>query len=214
MSFWREPTTGAFSCNENPGDFSCDNAPLFTSHAYKLGLIDRTEYHRIVEQYFLEGRGWLLRYPLKLDYQSWDDFTGVSAVSPTFAARILDEMHWSDWRLPNGDWLGRFPILEPVVRGSAGAKLSLLNQVRVAVAYLANCFEKSQETSGKLILWLAEGALRDAGWIANTAILIWQVSIVLRYPRGIQDCYGIYFPPNHPFNDPSVWKNRSWITGF
>lgn len=197
VELWREPKTKAFSNVKNPIDKSCDNGVLFSAEATRLGLITLADFEEIAEQYFKDG--YLIRYPGVNDWMSWDDYVGAASVSVLFAGRILDSMEKSNWHLPNGDWLGRFPILAPILYASARAELNSWQELKACVAYLWNLFESKKETSGKLILWLAKFKLRDKGPLIGFVICLWEFSILIKY-KTISNVFKIYFSEeNHPF---------------
>lgn len=197
---WREPKTKAFSCVANPGDFSCDNGVLFTAEAYRLGLISLGEAEEIVLKYEM-APGLLSRYPGTNDPMSYDDHLGAASISPMLARRIHAYMSENDWTLPNKNYLGRFPILEPVVRAGAGLPLSNLNIAKASAAYMWNLFEPAQDTSGKLMLWLCADVLRGASPHLAAAISVWDLSLSLKYPNKIAGAFQIYFPEGHPFRE-------------
>jgi hypothetical protein len=197
----REPKTRAFSCVLNHGDRSCDNGVLFTMEAVALKLIGVVEAELIALQYEIEP-GLIGRYPGSNDCCSWDDHTGAAAVSVAMAKRILTYMNKNNWTLPNGDYLGRFPLFAPTVMIGAGETLSVWDQIKAAAAYLYNCFEKKSETSGKIILWLASKKFGDGTYkITTFAVAIWTIVMTWKYPGGMKDVMAIYFPEGHPFRE-------------
>lgn len=201
MPDWREPKTRAFSLYPEPGDFSTDNGVLFTVVAHKLGLITNGECELIIATYE-DPRvpGILLRHPSAPgNYCSWDDHLAACVASPVFAERCLKAFRFSGWRLPDGNFVGRIPILPTVVRAGTLADLSAWNQLIAAGVYLANSFEAREETSGKQLLWLAQSVLR--GYPALDKVrTFWRARLLAKYPHGLREMLGIYYTnAEHPF---------------
>lgn len=176
---WREQKTRAFSCEYNPNDRSDDNGPLFTSHAYRLGLIDSADYEQVIAQYIKingfgdKSYGAINRYPDSPDYCSWDDHVAVACSHIFFAKVIYNYMERSNWRTPDDKKLWRFPIVIPAIRAAAGYKLNIFRVLQASLVFIFNMFEKKEETSGKLVLWHAASVLWWKHWILRGVIRMW-----------------------------------------
>jgi hypothetical protein len=197
---WREPKTKAFSCEYKPADYSCDNGVLFTAEACLLGLISQIDLIGVCLPYS-EPLGVFKRHPSSPDLCSWDDHYGASIASPYLANCVLSYMDRNSWELPNGNWIGRIPILKPAVRAGAGRSLSWWDQLVVAAVYFHNSFEKREETSGKMMLFFGRSVFQRH-WLTRKAIGYWNGKMAKLYgtPRGM---IAIYFPDKqgntHPF---------------
>lgn len=205
LNRWQEPMTNGVSCEIDPVDYSCDNSITFTAEKFALlgksGFIPEFDYFLLQ---FETSPGQLLRHPQSLEVTSWDDHLAAAALSPWMAQRIMayGVSHGWTW---GSKWLGRFPIFKPTVKASAGLGLSVLDALLASAAYVANMFEKPEETSGKLSLWLASRALYGKNPLLDTIIRLWRKSMAKKYPNaGLRELMGIYFPPKkgvlHPFS--------------
>lgn len=206
---WQEPRNGSVSCEIDPKDHSCDNSILFSAELVFIG--GQNTYLTYFNTLFLEyeySPGLLSRYPGDPGIMDWDDHLGAAAVSPFCASRINKHGEATDWMFGT-QWLGRLPIFIPTVRASAGLPLNYFNQAKASVAFIWNCFEKREETSGKILLWLASKALYGKYRMITAAIDIWRYSMRKKYPGGMNEVMGIYFQPKlgkipgmvpHPFS--------------
>ncbi len=202
---WQEPMTHGVSVEYLPVDYSCDNSIVFTAEKYALlnlsGPIPEFDFFLLQ---FEKSPGELLRHPTSSEVTSWDDHLAAAAMSPWMARRIYSHGAATGW-MWGGKWLGRFPIFRPTVKASIGIKLSLLDKILVTGTFLVNCFEKKQETSGKLLLWLASKPLLGKSRLVDLSIRIWRTVMGYKYPNaGLREVMGIYFPPKrgvpHPFS--------------
>ena len=103
----------------------------------------------------------------------------------------------------------REKLLDAVIDGQLGNGLVVTRQAFIhhfkevtesyTGVFLANCFEKKSETSGKCLLFLAWLVHRkNAGPILTLAMVIWRARIELTY-GGMGGVYAIYFGMTHPF---------------
>jgi hypothetical protein len=210
---WREPLTEAFSCEYKPQDYSCDNGVLFTAEAMMLGLITEMELIKIVELYEApvpgsNGEmmtGVFLRHMTSPDFCSWDDHFGASVASQILALRVLGYMESHGWKLPNGNWIGRMPILKPAIKAGAGKDLNLWDQFKVAAVYAHNSFEDERETSGKMMLFFGRRVMQKH-WLTRTATAMWSKQMQKVYGSPAK-MFEIYFPAKngnaHPFVEAS-----------
>lgn len=193
---WQEPMTNGVSVEYRPVDYSCDNLIVFTAEKFALlnksGPIPEFDYFLLQ---FEKSPGELLRHPISSEVTTWDCHLSAAAMSPWMAKRIYSYGSNNGWTW-GGKWLGRFPIFKPTVKASAGLKLSFLDKFLAAGTFIANCFEKKEETSGKLLLWLASRALYGRSFLIDLSINIWRRSMAKKYPNaGLREAMGIYFPP-------------------
>lgn len=200
-AFWREPTTGAFSCVSNPGDNSCDNGLLFTAEAYLLGIIKQPEFAQIANQYQV-APGLFCRHPVRQgDLTAQDDLLGIAASSIYHARGIYfyGELHGWKW----GDrWLGRFPHFKPAIKAGAGLNLSLWDHFKLSLAFADNFFEKREETSGKLLLWVITKVIGNPWYVR-----LWRARMRKVYGEDwLHALMSVYFPARHPFHEASKGK--------
>lgn len=200
---WREPLTGGVSNAYHPDDKSADNCVDFTAIAEILGGQD-VDFTDFCMQYERPGQpGVLIRRPGDAHTMSWDDLTSAAALSSVMAKRILEHGKKTGWMWDDKK-LWRFPIFIPTVYAGAYGRLNILLQALAALAFIANCFEKYEETSGKKSLWIAQKALYGKGLVISLAIKLWRWAQLKRYKGGIREVFTIYFPPQqgvpHPFS--------------
>lgn len=206
---WRDPVTGAFNPDIDQLGKACDNGPLFTAEAYAVGLISESELIRIVRKYELEP-GLLGRYPLMNDFCSWDDHCGVAAVDDALAFRIYLRLESTGWKNPNGDWIGRIPLLRVTVKAAAIKSLSWFEQILAFAAYVSDTFVHKEETSGRILLWLARNRFSDF-WLASAGVRIWLRKMRSMYPGGPNELLHIYFPDKLGVTHPIVEAaSRVW----
>lgn len=200
---WHHEDTGAVSCEIDPVGRSADNLCLFTCEAYALGLVTKEECEKVLLA-FEDEPGILARYPGHKDWCSWDDHTAASAVSQLLASRMYDYMTTHKWSTPADKLLWRFPIFIPTVIAGSGRYLMPWWQVLIALAYIANMFEPKTETSGKIILWLAQKNLQRF-YLLRLVTFVWRKVLQSKHPGGIKEVMQIYFPPKkgipHPFGE-------------
>lgn len=202
---WQEPMTNGVSCEVDPVDHSCDNLVTFTAEKFALlgksGPIPEFDYFLLQ---FEKAPGQLLRHPLSHEVTSWDDHLAAATMSPWMASRIMAHGVAKGWTW-EGKWLGRFPLFIPTVKAGAGLPLSVLDVILASAAYIANMFERPEETSGKLSLWIASKSLFGKNYVLDLIIRQWRKSMAKKYPNaGLRELMGIYFPPKkgvlHPFS--------------
>lgn len=203
---WREPRTGAVSCEYKPNDYSCDNGIDFTAAAILVARRvgeDITGFNIMCLQYETREVGELMRHPDATTSMSWDDHTSAAAISPFMAKRILQYGQNNKWNWDNKTKkLWRFPIFIPTVLASANGKINILWQAWGSIAYIYNCFEKYDETSGKKNLWIAQEALYGKGLLITASIKLWRFVMSKRYKRGMKEVFEKYFFPKQGVEHP------------
>lgn len=202
MPNWREPLTRGFSLYKNPGDFSCDNSPLFSVVAEQLGLITSGELELIIVQYeSKQYPGVLLRHPSQpSNFNAWDCHLAACVGSQVFAIRCLRAMRFWAWRTPTGNVIGRTPLLPVTMKAAAGEELSAWDTAVACFVLLANTREKREETSGKQLCWLAHRILRTQGPLLRRVCMYWEERMQEKYPGGLREMLAIYYrEPGHPF---------------
>lgn len=204
LSDWRDPDTGAFNLDPGVVGKGSDNGVLFTAVALKLGLITPEDFLTVLSKYFSDQYG-ILRYPGTPDFASYDDYLGAAAAS-FHAAKILSGwLSANKWTTRDGSWIGRFPQLGATVHAGSGEWVNPYECFGTIGTYLANCFESSDQTSGKQLLWLAAGPLYDLPGVG-----IWTAAMRSKYPGGPREMLSIYYTnPAHPFiaAAPSNWAS-------
>lgn len=202
-----DPQTGMVALQPNTDGRSCDNHLLFTATASRVFGYPSTGQLFLAVHKFRLATGSYTRYPGDPEPSSWDDHLGLAVAHPELAKEILDYAYGNDWTWNSAEgtadkakWLGRIPLFVPTVLAAAGTKLSLFNQIRAAVCFVQNTFEKREETSGMCLLFLAQHAFKDQGIILDIATRFWRWRSNKKYPNGMKDVYGIYFK-DHPFTN-------------
>lgn len=200
---------GAMTLVKDPPKDSCDNLLLFTATMTviahlkgEIGAAEWDDFDRLVLSHEIQG-GSYRRHLGESFPSSWDDHFGVACASAIcgfkhLAEDVLTYGTMNDWTW-SGNWLGRIPAFEPTVKAAVGIPLSIGSEIQMAGVFLANCFEKKSETSGKCLLFLAWLVHRkNAGPILTLAMVIWRARIELTY-GGMGGVYAIYFGMTHPF---------------
>lgn len=191
---YREERTRAVALYAHPGPRATENGVLFTAVAAALNLISNSDM-RVTALGYEEEPGILVRYPDSFLCMSWDDHLAAAAVDELCFRRISRALIAKGFRLPDGNLLGRFPVL-----------VSMLTQElywMAALSYLWNCLESRDETTGKQLLWLASRRFlaESESPFLRTCIRFWKWVMMLRYPNGLQDLFAIYYrDPFHPFH--------------
>lgn len=176
--------------------------------ACALGLITQDDFLYVFNQY-LDPNGFLLRYPGTGQYMSYDDNVGAASVSSIAAVTLSRALLTSDGSMPDGNWIGRFPLLEPTLRAGACYILGPENEGKAIAAYAENAiFDPSTETSGKILLWLAAHVLCISTNV-KLAIAGWAGRMQLEYPGGLEQMLAIYYPAGHPFLAAAQGKSFS-----
>lgn len=210
ISRWRDPLTGAWSCEIDSPGRSAENLLLFSAEAVKLGLMKDYEF-TFMALAFENEAGLLTRYPGSEDVTHWDDMTGAAAISNAMAFRVYQCFKGMFfWRLPNGDWIGRMPLLQPTVLARAGRWIWPHQQLKAALCYFFDMFVHRDETSGRIILWLCQERF-ERFWFIRFFMKRWRKAMARKY-ESPAEMFEIYFPPKkgvrHPFvvNAPGDWK--------
>jgi hypothetical protein len=201
---YRDEKTGLVALRPGTSGKTEDNHLGFTATARNMfGGFSEDEFLNMV--WACEtSPGFFVRYPGETEPTSWDDLLYLSCASPILAEDILvyaERNNWI-WQSPSGEhkWLGRVPLLVPVVKAAAGRRLGFVDRVRAAGCFIQNLFEPHGETSGRCMLVQAKTELRDHGWILDLAISLWEGRMRKLYPGGLAELYSIYFQdPEHPF---------------
>lgn len=167
IKFAQEPNNGMISCYLNPGSHSCDNGLLFSSTYVLLARNEPGERFTWLNALAATCEiqpGLFVRYPGETIPTNYDDLLGLSCASyfgdKQLASRIHAYGNSTDWYF-GSEWLGRFIHFEPIVRASCGLDLSLWSQAKICVAFIQNCFEKPDNTSGRCLLYLASQMLQN-----------------------------------------------------
>lgn len=202
LAAYREPLTKAVSVHKNPPDYSCDNGIDFTAVAIRVGArigAQITGFKRMCVMYEARESGEFMRHPTATTSMSWDDHTSAAAMSSWLAWRILRYGQTHNWTWDVGTKkLWRLPIFVPTVKAGTIGSINILWQAWASIAYIANCFEGAEHTSGKKSLWVAQEALYGSGFLITKVIDLWRWAQMKRYPGGIQDVFKVYFGPDHP----------------
>lgn len=201
FSDWREPMTQAFALRQFPSNHADDNGVLFTAIATVLGIVGPMEFFEVATRYE-SSPGILLRYPGSPDFMSYDDHLAavVCYPGPIIAGRVTKAMERASWTLPDGNFLGRFPLFVWSCYAAIG-ELTFWESIIAGVPYLLNLLEAREETSGKQLLWLAQHVLKGQSKILDFILVIWRARMMSLYPRGLQDLFAIYYTnPFHPFH--------------
>jgi len=209
---WRESEFGGMGLQKNPPDHSNDNLLLFTAtmHIYCDTNASNDALHDYVMRVRLEP-GRFARYPGENHSSSWDCHLGLAVACGFCAKEILDYGVTHDWSF-DGKWLARIPVFMPTVRAAAGEKLNWFEIALACSAFLWDCFVSKEETSGRLLLMLANRALLGNSRILDMCMGVWGLALKAKY-SGPKELYSIYFHPDadgtpHPFvtAQDKVWS--------
>jgi hypothetical protein len=165
--------------------------------AFELGLIDMSDAMSVVKQYEVPRiPGVFLRYPGATEYMNHDDLTAAAVLNERYASSILAFANASDWEWPQAGNLSRILDFVPTILASAGISIPIWEQFACLIAWVANCFERKEETSGKQLIWLKVRACYGKGFVSDLAIAIWRWRMNRIYPGGLQEMLGIYYKPD------------------
>jgi hypothetical protein len=122
--------------------------------------------------------------------------TGVAAVSPIMASRIL---HYFDGDEDQSVYFSRIIDFFPALQAAAQRSLSVNDRGLFCAALIANFFEHKSATSGKCLIYLKAKMVEGKYPLCDFVISLWRFIQKLRYPGGMKDVYAIYFGESHPF---------------
>lgn len=216
---YQEPTTGMVSPWPHPQDHSCDNGLLYTALAVLWGrTMTFADYHRLAWN-CLSPDYLLCRYPGQFGPgkdEQHDDYRAVMAIlsqssTPTVLAWALYQYgknHWYCYNLEypgkfdKNYWFGRYPGFIAVVKAGANAPLSLFDQAYFFVSCLGILIEAKNESNGPILQYLSCRAVeRRGGAVAHLGIRLWRLLAKRKFPGGMKQVMGLYFPNGHPLTD-------------
>lgn len=181
-----EPYWGVISNDRDPAIESWDNPLLFTAQYYNLtGEPIPERVRQFCDQCISGG---LVRWPGTTRPMSQDEVTGLMFLTPEHALRVFHA-------LP--DEQERFQYLIPWILCAMG-RIPILDQIVWALDCVSSTKSDYGNTSGKCLFWVQLRSVKKKNYfLCNLAIAYWQKKMTEKYPGGVAELFGIYFP-GHP----------------
>ncbi|MEO0271998.1 MAG: hypothetical protein ABIM30_02775 [candidate division WOR-3 bacterium] len=149
------------------------------------------KYHFDVESHIKRCRakdGLIYRWPNQWGGTlSHDEILGLCFTSPNTVEEIYYHLIENNYDYGHNVRLDRFPHLISMMKVAIGMKLTLLDQLSLALYFIVDCFmKKDRHESSRLRRWLMSNILIEAPYLVAQAVELWRY---IMNKRGITPKY-------------------------